>query len=304
MVRLSFGELERLSKVETILEVTSLILLVIYPVKLGDGQDANKLSLYHCLVADNDTMTWALITMVADRDLSKFRVLKINRCFVSKTFHEKSPAINIIALDAEILGAMSEVIREPVWTLEALNKVIPEPVNTLRKVVIEPVENTGLPFKTVEKISSECIGTTKVDEFFLLKCTVIGIHFDSIVYPACQDGKCSYRVTEDPVLGKWFCNKCKRLWPTPLYFFKFSIDVSDDTGSIRLKCLHKAGKLLIGMAAIDAYKLQRNDQTGLDWRISAVKNKKFLLKCKAKLKKVGDEKCKLISVVLASSRDK
>ncbi|KAJ2414403.1 Replication factor A protein 1 [Coemansia sp. RSA 2530] len=219
--------------------------------------------------------------MVTDRDLAVFRVLKINRCFVSKTFHQAFPVINIVALDAKILGPMSEILQDPVKTLEALNMVGPEPVMThtvlsmvapepaktlgetdlesidasskkesdlidtetlyelaldpfkaAKKGAVKPVENAGIPFKTVEQIGSERIGSTYSVECFFLEGTVVGIYSDSIAYPACRGSNCSYKVAEDSNSGLWLCNRCKGLWSVPRYLFEFSFDVSDDTGII------------------------------------------------------------------------
>ncbi|KAJ2688646.1 Replication factor A protein 1 [Coemansia spiralis] len=311
-----------------------------------------------------------MLTMVTDRDLAVFRVLNLNRCFVSKTFHQACPVINIVALDAKILGPMSEVLQDPVKTLEALNMVAPEPVmahtvlsmvvpepaktlgktdpesidassekesefidtssekesesietsslidtetlyelaldpfKAAKKGAVEPVENGGIPFKTVEQISSERIGSTYSVECFFLEGTVVGIYSDSIAYPACRGSNCSYEVAEDSTTGLWLCNKCKGLWSVPRYLFEFSFDVSDDTGIIQLECNNRVGKMLIGTTAIDAYKLGCDDRLGLDWKTSAAKNKKYVFKCEAKSKRFGSIKHRVISVVYASSRDK
>ncbi|KAJ2740873.1 Replication factor A protein 1 [Coemansia pectinata] len=251
------------------------------------------------MVSDGKSIVWAKIALLDDETITQFNIIKINSGVTRKKAGAKDvPLLTIVILDLEILGTWYERVGKPVMVAnqdEIVSALPPSPA--LRMLSVENAGNAKLPFKTVAQISQERIGTTLYYEYFLLKCTVVGICVDRIVYAVCPDDRCRSIATEDDASAMWYC---KGMWSNPLYLYDFSFDVNDDTGHIQLQCLHYAGKLLLGATAVELFKLQRGDKEAFAWKVSAPKGKKYVFKCKAWSENIDGDTVKIISVVNAS----
>ncbi|KAJ2862680.1 Replication factor A protein 1 [Coemansia aciculifera] len=305
IIGLSAGELQRRFQVKNdVVIITPLVLQIVSPVTLLKNQTESTWPVRVCMVSDGKSIVWAKIALLDDETITQFNIIKINSGVTRKKAGAKDvPLLTIVILDLEILGTWYERVEKPVMVAnqdEIVSALPPSPGNKIdlvwkalsaysavsaeNAVGVESVENAGnakLPFKTVAQISQERIGTTLNYEYFLLKCTVVGICVDRIVYAVCPDDRCRSIVTEDDASAMWYCKGCKGMWSNPLYLYDFSFDVNDDTGHIQLQCLHYAGKLLLGATAVELFKLQRDDKEAFAWKVPAPKGKKYVFKCKA-----------------------
>ncbi|KAJ2068850.1 Replication factor A protein 1 [Coemansia sp. S2] len=122
MVELSAGEILRFHQAPSNIIVTSpCVFQVVSPIQSLPNQATDA---YRCMVSDGERMSLAVIpgklsAMVADETITRFTILKINKCSVSKKERQGStPMLFILIQDAEILGTVDEKIGNPVKLTE------------------------------------------------------------------------------------------------------------------------------------------------------------------------------------------
>ncbi|KAJ2476184.1 Replication factor A protein 1, partial [Coemansia sp. RSA 2320] len=127
MVELSVGEIMRLYHSEANMTVTTpLVLQVVSNIQLLGTQGPDSPARHRCLLSDGEKSSLAVIPsqlagMVADETITRFTVLRINKCSVSKKArpNNEAPMLFIIILEAEVIETLSEKIGDPGKIVEA-----------------------------------------------------------------------------------------------------------------------------------------------------------------------------------------
>ncbi|KAJ2757237.1 Replication factor A protein 1 [Coemansia pectinata] len=117
MVELSAGEILRFHQASGNMTVTTpYVIQVISPIQLLRNQASDA---HRCMVSDGERMSLAVIpnklsSKVADETITRFTILKVNKCSVSKKERpNETPMLFIVIHDAEILGTVGERIGNP-----------------------------------------------------------------------------------------------------------------------------------------------------------------------------------------------
>ncbi|KAJ2830657.1 Replication factor A protein 1 [Coemansia furcata] len=117
MYDLSAGEILRFHQAPGNMTVsTPYVVQVISPIQLLSNQASDA---HRCMVSDGERMSLAVIpnklsARVADETITRFTVLKVKKCSVSKKERQNdTPMLFIVIHDAEILGTVGEKIGNP-----------------------------------------------------------------------------------------------------------------------------------------------------------------------------------------------
>ncbi|KAK7183340.1 hypothetical protein DPSP01_000538 [Paraphaeosphaeria sporulosa] len=96
--------------------------------------------------------------------------------------------------------------------------------------------------------------------YFNLKASVVFIrNSPTFAYPACSTEGCNKKVIEENS-GEWWCEKCQKKWPEPLFRYVLGINVSDHTGQMWLSCFDDTARTIMGMSANDLMKLKNDSE--------------------------------------------
>ncbi|KAJ2030982.1 Replication factor A protein 1 [Coemansia sp. S610] len=117
MVELSAGEILRFHQASGNMTVTTpYFVQVISPVQLLRNQTPEA---YRCMVSDGEKMSLAVIPsklkpLVANETITRFTILKVNKCSVSKKARENEPPMLFIVIhEAEVLETVTERLGNP-----------------------------------------------------------------------------------------------------------------------------------------------------------------------------------------------
>jgi replication factor A1 len=114
-------------------------------------------------------------------------------------------------------------------------------------------------YKLISQILEEESYLQDAPSYFSVKASVTYVRNTSMVaYPACSTPNCSKKVIEENP-NEWWCEKCQKKNPAPLYRYILSINVADHTGSIWLSAFDDAGQVIVGMPANDLIAIQEQD---------------------------------------------
>ncbi|KAJ2642873.1 Replication factor A protein 1 [Coemansia sp. RSA 1694] len=125
MVELSAGEILRFHGIERNMTISSpIVLQIVSPIQLLGSQTSNASPSHRCMMSDGEHMSLAVIPsklspLVADETITRFTVLRITKCNVSKRARaNEAPILFILIQDAEVVETLSERIGNPVKLTE------------------------------------------------------------------------------------------------------------------------------------------------------------------------------------------
>ncbi|KAL1593909.1 Replication factor A protein 1 [Paraconiothyrium brasiliense] len=96
--------------------------------------------------------------------------------------------------------------------------------------------------------------------YFNLKASVVFIrNSPTFAYPACSNEGCNKKVIEENS-GEWWCEKCQKKWPEPLFRYVLSINVADHTGQMWLSCFDDTARIIMGMSANELMKIKNDSE--------------------------------------------
>lgn len=113
--------------------------------------------------------------------------------------------------------------------------------------------------KIISQIMEEESYLQDTPTYLSLRASIIYVKNNTIAYPACSTQGCSKKVIEDSP-GAWWCEKCQKSYPEPLYRYVLSVNVADHTGAIWLSCFDDAGQAIVGISANEAMKMKVDDE--------------------------------------------
>ena len=113
--------------------------------------------------------------------------------------------------------------------------------------------------KIISQIMEEESYLQDTPTYLSLRASVVYVKNTTVAYPACSTQGCSKKVIEENP-GAWWCEKCQKSYPEPLYRYVLSVNVADHTGTIWLSCFDDAGQVIVGMSANDAMKMKFDDE--------------------------------------------
>ncbi|KAF2445795.1 replication protein-like protein A 70 kDa DNA-binding subunit [Karstenula rhodostoma CBS 690.94] len=129
--------------------------------------------------------------------------------------------------------------------------------------------------------------------YFNLKASVVFIrNSPTFAYPACSTEGCNKKVIEENS-GEWWCEKCQKKWPEPLFRYVLGINVSDHTGQMWLSCFDDTARTIMGMSANDLMKLKNDSEENSTQNFNNVMQegtcKTFNFRVKAKMETYNDQ---------------
>ncbi|KAH9864516.1 hypothetical protein J1614_010451 [Plenodomus biglobosus] len=113
--------------------------------------------------------------------------------------------------------------------------------------------------KIISQIMEEESYLQDTPTYLSLRASVVYVKNTTVAYPACSTPGCNKKVIEENP-GAWWCEKCQKTYPTPLYRYVLSVNVADHTGTLWLSCFDEAGQAIVGMSANEAMKMKTDDE--------------------------------------------
>ncbi|KAI8939062.1 hypothetical protein NX059_004901 [Plenodomus lindquistii] len=113
--------------------------------------------------------------------------------------------------------------------------------------------------KIISQIMEEESYLQDTPTYLSLKASVVYVKNTTVAYPACSTQGCNKKVIEENP-GAWWCEKCQKTYPEPLYRYVLSVNVADHTGTLWLSCFDEAGQAIVGMSANEAMKIKTDDE--------------------------------------------
>ncbi|CBY01885.1 hypothetical protein IAQ61_006485 [Plenodomus lingam] len=113
--------------------------------------------------------------------------------------------------------------------------------------------------KLISQIMEEESYLQDTPTYLSLRASVVYVKNTTVAYPACSTPGCNKKVIEENP-GAWWCEKCQKTYPEPLYRYVLSVNVADHTGTLWLSCFDEAGQTIVGMSANEAMKMKTDDE--------------------------------------------
>lgn len=169
--------------------------------------------------------------------------------------------------------------------------------------IVNEVKNTNSNINPIGKIDflQSIIDSMSEEEsirypFYKIKATVTHLsHNDKNFYPGCPDKECARKLVFD--INKWVCQRCKRTYDSPRYYYSLNIRVKDCSCEYWIDIFGKTAETFLKMSAGDYRALLINrDEDKLRAISGRIENNDFYFLVKPKVQKFNNIPKKKFSV--------
>ena len=169
--------------------------------------------------------------------------------------------------------------------------------------IVNEVKNTNSNINPIGKIDflQSIIDSMSEEEsirypFYKIKATVTHLsHNDKNFYPGCPDKECARKLVFD--INKWVCQRCKRTYDSPRYYYSLNIRVKDCSCEYWIDIFGKTAETFLKMSAGDYRALLINrDEDKLRAISGRIENNDFYFLVKTKVQKFNNIPKKKFSV--------
>ena len=169
--------------------------------------------------------------------------------------------------------------------------------------IVNEVKNTNSNINSIGKIDflQSIIDSMSEEEgirypFYKIKATVTHLsHNDKNFYPGCPDKECARKLVFD--INKWVCQRCKRTYDSPRYYYSLNIRVKDCSCEYWIDIFGKTAETFLKMSAGDYRALLINrDEDKLRAISGRIENNDFYFLVKPKVQKFNNIPKKKFSV--------
>lgn len=183
------------------------------------------------------------------------------------------------------------------------NKQKNQSTNTNINSIVNEVKNTNSNINPIGKIDflQSIIDSMSEEEgirypFYKIKATVTHLsHNDKNFYPGCPDKECARKLVFD--INKWVCQRCKRTYDSPRYYYSLNIRVKDCSCEYWIDIFGKTAETFLKMSAGDYRALLINrDEDKLRAISGRIENNDFYFLVKPKVQKFNNIPKKKFSV--------